>query len=139
MATAVLSGVFLLVRGNTSAALLLCAAAALLGTWSLRKPQVSKSGAAEQRRLLALQASLRRSDRPVPAQADSSLVHRLLPWAVLLLDGEDFGRWYADNMLDVELPRWWEREPDGQDPALRFVSQEGMKGLLHSLLHHVGP
>ncbi|MFD8308768.1 hypothetical protein ACFV29_41590 [Streptomyces sp. NPDC059690] len=57
----------------------------------------------------------------------------------LLLDGEDYGRWYADNLLDVELPRWWAQEPDGQDPTLRFASQEGMKGLLHSLLHQVGP
>ncbi|MFI1509458.1 hypothetical protein [Streptomyces sp. NPDC020597] len=139
MAIAVLAGVFHLWRGNTSTALLLGMAAALLGAVSLRKPHISKAGSAEQRRLLALQAALRRSGGPAHAGADSPLVHRLLPWAVLLLDGEDFGRWYADNMLDVELPRWWEQEPDGQDPTLRFVSQEGMKGLLHSLLHQVGP
>lgn len=139
MTIAVLAGVFLLWRGNPSTALLLCAAAAVLGTWSLRKARVSAAGAAEQRRLLALQDRLRRPGRPAPSEAESSRVHRLLPWAVLLLDGEDFGRWYADNLLDVELPRWWEQEPDGRDPSLRFVSQEGMKGLLHSLLHHVGP
>ncbi|MFF5185857.1 hypothetical protein ACFY30_19135 [Streptomyces sp. NPDC000345] len=139
MAIAVLSGAFLMWRGNTSTALLLCTAAALLGTWSLRKTHISKAGAAEQGRLLALQDSLRRPSRPAPPEAETSLGCRLLPWATLLLDGEEYGRWYADNLLDVELPRWWAQEPDGQDPALRFVSQEGMKGLLHSLLHHVGP
>ncbi|MET7695172.1 hypothetical protein ABZT06_45995 [Streptomyces sp. NPDC005483] len=138
MTIVVLSGGFLMWRGNTSTALLLCMAAALLGTWSLRKTHISKAGAAEQRRLLALQDSLRRPSRPA-TEAESSLGYRLLPWATLLLDGEDYGRWYADNLLDVELPRWWAQDPDGQDPTLRFVSQEGMKGLLHSLLHHVGP
>ncbi|MEU3338034.1 hypothetical protein [Streptomyces sp. NPDC006668] len=139
MAIAVLAGGFLMWRGNTSTALLLCVAAALLGAWSLRTVHISKAGAAEQRRLLALQDGLRRPSRPAHPEAEASLVYRLLPWAVLLLDGDDFGRWYADNLLDVELPRWWAQEPDGQDPTLRFVSQEGMKGLLHSLLHHVGP
>ena len=139
MVIAVLSGGFLLWRGNTSSALLLVMAAALLGTWSLRKVRISKAGAAEQRRLLALQDSLRHPSRPAPPEAETSLGYRLLPWATVLLDGDDFGRWYADNLLDVELPRWWAQEPDGQDPTLRFASQEGMRGLLHSLLHHVGP
>lgn len=136
---AVLAGGFLMWRGNTPAALLLCMAAVLLGTWTLRETHISKAGAAEQRRVLALQESLRRPSRPAHPEAEPSLGHRLLPWATLLLDGEDFGRWYADNLLDVGLPRWWAHEPEDQDPTLRFVSQEGMKGLLHSLLHHVGP
>jgi len=139
MAIAVLSGGFLLWRGNTSAAVLLCVAAALLGTWSLRKVHLSKAGAAEQRRLLALLDRLRHPGRPAHAEAGTLPGYGLLPWATLLLDSDDFGRWYADNLLDVELPRWWAQEPDGQDPTLRFVSQEGMRGLLHSLLHHVGP
>ncbi|MFF4909179.1 DUF2207 domain-containing protein [Streptomyces sp. NPDC001260] len=139
MAIAVLSGAFLMWRGNTSSAVLLCVAAALLGTWSLGKTRISKTGAAEQQRLLALQDSLRRPSRPAHAEGETSLGYRLLPWATLLLDGEDFGRWYADNLLDVELPRWWAQEPGVPDPTLRFVSQDGMKGLLHSLLHHVGP
>lgn len=139
MAIAVVTGGFLMWRGNTSTALVLCMAAALLGTWSLRETHISKAGAAEQRRLLALQDRLRRPSRPAHPEAETSLGYRLLPWATLLLDGEDYGRWYADNLLDVGLPRWWAQEPDGQDPTLRFVSQEGMKGLLHSLLHHVGP
>ncbi|MET7913520.1 hypothetical protein [Streptomyces avermitilis] len=139
MAIAVLSGGFLMWRGNTSTAFLLCMAAALLGTWSFRKAHISKAGAAEQRRLLALQDSLRRPSPSAHPERETSLGYRLLPWATLLLDGEDYGRWYADNLLDVELPRWWGQEADGQDPTLRFVSQEGMKGLLHSLLHHVGP
>ncbi|MFE3037892.1 hypothetical protein ACFXKY_40325 [Streptomyces canus] len=139
MAIAVLSGGFLMWEGNTSTALLLCTAAALLGTWSLRKAHISKAGAAEQRRVLALQDSLRHPSRPAHPEAETSLGYRLLPWATLLLDGDDFGRWYADNLLDVELPRWWTQDPGGQDPTLRFASREGMKGLLHSLLHHVGP
>lgn len=139
MAIAVLSGGFLMWRGNTSTALLLWMAAALLGTWSLRKTRLSKAGAAEQRRLLALQDSLQHPSLPAHPEADTSPGYRLLPWATLLLDGEDFGRWYADNLLQAELPRWWTQQPNGQDPTLRFASQEGMKGLLHSLLHHVGP
>lgn len=62
----------------------------------------------------------------------------MLPRAVLLLDDEDFRRWYADDLLDIELPRWWAQEPNGQGPALRFASRNGTKGLLHSLPHHVG-
>lgn len=64
MAIAVVTGGFLMWRGNTSTALVLCMAAALLGTWSLRETHISKAGAAEQRRLLALQDRLRRPSRP---------------------------------------------------------------------------
>ncbi|WP_344601903.1 hypothetical protein [Streptomyces glaucus] len=137
-AIAVLAGAFLMWRKETVTALLLCTGAALLGTWSLGKTRLSKAGVAEQRRLLALRDGLRRP-RPAPPKTAPASVHRLLPWALLLLDREDFGRWYADNLLHAELPSWWTQEPNGQDPILRFTSQEGMKGLLHSLLHHVGP
>ncbi|MBB4903352.1 hypothetical protein [Streptomyces griseomycini] len=136
---AVLVAALLMWRKETVTALLLCMGAALLGTWSLGKSRLSRAGAAEQRRLLALRDGLRRSSRPAHPRTAPASVYRLLPWAVLLLDGEDFGRWYADTFLHAELPSWWTQEPNGQDPTLRFVSQEGMKGLLHSLLHHVGP
>ncbi|MGW6463604.1 hypothetical protein [Streptomyces rubiginosohelvolus] len=140
----VLAGVLLLLsgRGEPSMAVVLCTGGALLGTWSLARPHLGKAGSAEQHRVRALQDILRQLGRPtVPQDAETVLApaYRLLPWAALLLDGQEFGRWCADNLLDVELPTWWTQEPDGRDPAVQFVSHHGMKGLLHTLLHHVGP